>query len=124
MSMVSSVREYVRNFPNVPHSWHPEITIVRAINRFPYGDFGPHADYICSYVLTKSRNLVALIFTQPIHRMAGSVLGPVCESVSLCVSHTSCNALASLEEDKEKEIYCSSRGEGPVHLGPVRGSIP
>ena len=58
------------------------------------------------------------IFTQPIHRMAGSVLRyvclSVCLSVCLClsVSDPFSQSSASLEEDEEKEIYCSSRGEG------------
>ena len=44
--------------------------------------------------------------------MAGSVFCPICQSVCLCVSHTFPNAPASPEEHEEKEIYCSSRGEG------------
>ena len=39
--------------------------------------------------------------------------GPVFStSPCLCVSHTFPNAPARPEEDEEKEIYCSSRGEG------------
>ena len=53
-----------------------------------------------------------------------SVLRPVCECVCVSVSDTFPNAPASLEEDEEKEIYCSSRGAETIHLRPVRGSIP
>ena len=53
-----------------------------------------------------------------------SVLCPVCECVCVSVSDAFPNAPASLEEDEEKEIYSSSRGEETVQLGPVRGSIP
>ena len=56
--------------------------------------------------------------------MAGSVLHPVCESVCLCVSHTFFNTPASLEEDEEKEIYCSSRGEGQFISDLCGGVFP
>ena len=52
--------------------------------------------------------------------MAGSVLLPVC----LCVSDAFPNAPASLEEDEEKEIYCSSRGEGQFISDLCRGVFP
>ena len=52
---------------------------------------------------------------RPSYRIAGSVLCPFCvsvsQSVSQSVSDTFFNAPASLEEDAEKEIYYSSRGE-------------
>ena len=51
--------------------------------------------------------------------MAGSVLRPV--SVSL--THFP-NAPANLEEDEEKEIYCSSRGEGQFISDLWEGVFP
>ena len=56
--------------------------------------------------------------------MAGSVLHPVSEWVSECVSHTFFNAPASQEEDEEKEIYCSSRGEGQFISDLWEGVFP
>ena len=57
--------------------------------------------------------------------MAGSVLHPVCECVSVCVCLTHFpNPPASPEEDEEKEIYCSSRGEGQFISDLWEGVFP
>ena len=52
--------------------------------------------------------------------MAGLVLRPVSESIC----HTFPNVPASPEEDEEKEIYCSSRGEGQFILDLYGGVFP
>ena len=51
--------------------------------------------------------------------MAGSVLRPV----SVYLTHFP-KAPASLEEDEEKEIYCSSRGEGQFISDLCGGVFP
>ena len=45
-------------------------------------------------------------------------------SVSECVSDAFPNAPASPEEDEEKEIYCSSRGEGQFISDQCGGVFP
>ena len=42
----------------------------------------------------------------------------------MCVSHTFSNAPASLEEDEEKEIYYSNRGEGQFISDLCGGVFP
>ena len=60
-----------------------------------------------------------LNFTQPIHRMAGSVLHPVSQSLTHFL-----NVPASPEEDEEKEICGSVRGEGQFILDLWEGVFP
>ena len=45
-------------------------------------------------------------------------------SLYVCVCHTFFNAPTSPEEDEEKEIYCSSRGEGQFISDLWEGEFP